>query len=34
MAADPHSDPAKARALSSDLQNLQRELATLRGRAS
>ena len=34
MAADPHSDPAEARALSSDLQTLQRELATLRGRAS
>ena len=31
---DPHSDPAEARALSSDLQNLQRELATLRERAS
>ena len=34
MAADPHSDPAQARALSSSLQNLQRELASLRDRAS
>jgi DNA primase len=34
MAADPHTDPAQARALSGDLQSLQRELATLRDRAS
>ena len=34
MAADPHSDPARARALSAELQDLQRELAQLRERAS
>ncbi|MGA8979115.1 MAG: DNA primase [Pedococcus sp.] len=34
MAADPHSDPAAARALSGELQDLQRELARLRDRAS
>ena len=34
MAADPHSDPAGARALSAELQDLQRELAQLRERAS
>jgi DNA primase len=30
MAADPHTDPARARALSGELQELQRELAALR----
>ncbi len=34
MAADPHTDPAQSRALSGELQSLQRELATLRDRAS
>jgi len=34
MAADPHTDPASARALSGELQDLQRELARLRDRAS
>jgi len=34
MAADPHTDPARARALSGELQDLQRELARLRDRAS
>jgi DNA primase len=34
MAADPHSDPAQARALSAELQTLQRELAGLRERVS
>ena len=34
MAADAHSDPAAARALSGELQDLQRELAQLRDRAS
>ena len=34
MATDSHSDPAAARALSTELQELQRELATLRDRAS
>ena len=34
MAADPQSDPEQARALSGSLQNLQRELASLRDRAS
>jgi DNA primase len=34
MAADQHSDPAQARSLSAELQNLQRELASLRDRAS
>jgi DNA primase len=34
MATDPHSDPARARALSGELQELQRELATLRDQAS
>ncbi|NYG08161.1 DNA primase [Phycicoccus badiiscoriae] len=34
MATDSHSDPASARALSGELQELQRELATLRDRAS
>jgi DNA primase len=34
MAADPHADPAQARALSTELQDLQRELARLRDRAS
>lgn len=34
MATDSHSDPAAARTLSSELQDLQRELATLRDRAS
>ncbi|GAB3447246.1 DNA primase [Phycicoccus ginsengisoli] len=34
MAADQHSDPARARALSSALQDLQRELAQLRDKAS
>lgn len=34
MAADPHSDPSLSRSLSSDLQDLQRELAQLRDRAS
>jgi DNA primase len=30
MAADPHADPVRSRALSGELQDLQRELATLR----
>ncbi|TQJ51251.1 DNA primase [Phycicoccus sp. SLBN-51] len=34
MAADPHSDPAQSRALSGELQTLQRELAGLRERVS
>ena len=34
MAADPQSDPEQARALSGSLQTLQRELASLRDRAS
>ncbi|HEY7719734.1 MAG TPA: DNA primase [Pedococcus sp.] len=34
MATDPHSDPAQARALSTELQGLQRELAALRDQAS
>jgi DNA primase len=34
MAADPHADPAQARTLSGQLQELQRELARLRDRAS
>jgi DNA primase len=34
MAADPHADPAQARALSGELQDLQRELASLRDSAS
>lgn len=34
MATDPHTDPAQARTLSSELQELQRELATLRDQAS
>jgi len=34
MATDQHSDPAQARSLSSTLQDLQRELAQLRDRAS
>ncbi len=34
MAADPHTDPAQARTLSGELQDLQRELALLRDRAS
>jgi DNA primase len=34
MATDPHTDPARARALSGELQDLQRELARLRDRAS
>jgi DNA primase len=34
MGTDSHSDPVAARALSSELQDLQRELATLRDRAS
>ncbi|GAA2163898.1 DNA primase [Pedococcus bigeumensis] len=34
MAADPHTDPALARSLSGELQELQRELATLRDQAS
>jgi DNA primase len=34
MAADPHSDPGQARALSAELQTLQRELASLRERVS
>jgi DNA primase len=34
MATDPHTDPAQARALSGELQELQRELATLRDQAS
>ncbi|MEP6854100.1 MAG: DNA primase [Pedococcus sp.] len=34
MGADLHSDPASARALSGELQDLQRELAQLRDRAS
>jgi DNA primase len=34
MAADPHTDPAQSRALGSELQNLQRELASLRERVS
>ena len=34
MATDSHSDPAAARSLSGELQELQRELATLRDRAS
>ncbi|KQZ87487.1 DNA primase [Phycicoccus sp. Root563] len=34
MAADPHSDPAASRTLSGQLQDLQRELAQLRDRAS
>lgn len=34
MATDSHSDPAAARTLSTQLQELQRELATLRDRAS
>lgn len=34
MATDPHTDPATARALSGELQELQRELATLRDQAS
>ena len=34
MAADPHTDPAEARALSGELQSLQRDLAGLRDRAS
>lgn len=34
MAADAHSDPVAARTLAGDLQDLQRELATLRDRAS
>jgi DNA primase len=34
MAADPHSDPAQSRALSGELQTLQRELADLRERVS
>jgi DNA primase len=34
MAADPQTDPAKARALSAELQDLQRELARFRERAS
>ena len=34
MATDSHSDPAAARTLSSELQELQRELATLRDSAS
>lgn len=34
MATDSHSDPVAARTLSTELQELQRELATLRDRAS
>ena len=34
MAADPHTDPAQSRALSGTLQDLQRELASLRERVS
>ncbi|QGN56991.1 DNA primase [Nostocoides sp. HKS02] len=34
MATDPHTDPSRARSLSSELQDLQRELAQLRDRAS
>jgi DNA primase len=34
MATDPHTDPTRARALSSELQDLQRELARLRDKAS
>lgn len=34
MATDPHTDPAQARTLSGELQELQRELATLRDQAS
>jgi DNA primase len=34
MATDPHTDPALARSLSGELQELQRELATLRDQAS
>ena len=34
MAADPHADPARSRELSTELQDLQRELARLRDRAS
>jgi DNA primase len=34
MATDPHTDPAQARTLSGELQDLQRELATLRDQAS
>jgi DNA primase len=34
MAADPHADPGQARELSTELQDLQRELASLRDRAS
>jgi DNA primase len=34
MATDPHTDPSQARTLSSELQELQRELATLRDQAS
>jgi DNA primase len=34
MATDPHTDPAQARTLSGELQELQRELAQLRDRAS
>lgn len=34
MATDPHSDPAESRALSGELQTLQRELASLRDRVS
>jgi DNA primase len=34
MAADPHSDPTQSRALSGELQTLQRELAGLRERIS
>jgi len=34
MATDPHTDPTQARALSSELQDLQRELARLRDKAS
>ncbi|MFN2539656.1 MAG: hypothetical protein ABR549_16090, partial [Mycobacteriales bacterium] len=34
MATDPHTDPAQGRTLSRELQELQRELAQLRDRAS
>jgi DNA primase len=34
MATDPHADPQRARGLSSELQDLQRQLARLRDRAS
>jgi len=34
LAADPHADPGQARTLGTELQDLQRELAQLRDRAS